>query len=78
MWNYIAEELDFHHLDAQIKEHTVAGMVGKPLTAIAAEINKCVVLCANCHRRFHAGVLEIERLSPCHVSDDLSPLEGIR
>jgi hypothetical protein len=43
--------LDFDHL--KDKEHNVSHMVrsGKTLLAISQEIEKCVVRCANCHRR---------------------------
>jgi hypothetical protein len=47
--------LDFHHRDEDFKEHKICDMVhrGFTLAKILAEIAKCDVLCANCHRRFH-------------------------
>ena len=47
--------LDFHHLDPSVKEHTVARMISNNyrLDYTLQEIEKCVVLCANCHREFH-------------------------
>ena len=41
--------LDFHHL--RDKKFEVSMMTNHSIEAIAAEIAKCVVLCANCHRR---------------------------
>jgi predicted HNH restriction endonuclease len=35
----------------------------RPWEAIAAELLKCVMLCANCHREIHAGVRQLERPS---------------
>ena len=45
--------LDFHHTDK--KETTVAQLAieERPREEIAAEIERCVLLCANCHRRRH-------------------------
>lgn len=45
--------LDFHHLGD--KESSISNMItrGMPLEKIKAEIEKCVVLCANCHRIEH-------------------------
>ena len=54
--------LDFHHL--KDKEFNIADMVSKKLSwvKIVKEMEKCVVICANCHRKLHAGLLE---LIPC-------------
>ena len=45
--------LVFHHTGE--KRATVAEMVsaGKPRKAVAEEMSRCLVLCANCHRRQH-------------------------
>lgn len=47
--------LDFHHKDPSIKEDTIARMTSNNycLTKTLEEIEKCVVLCSNCHREFH-------------------------
>jgi hypothetical protein len=47
--------LDFHHVEQDDKEMQVGRMVahGYSKTSIRAEIEKCVVLCANCHRKEH-------------------------
>ncbi|WP_222915422.1 hypothetical protein [Natrinema sp. SYSU A 869] len=46
--------LDFHHFGDK-KEATVAKLVsnGQPKDRIRTEINRCRVLCANCHRTEH-------------------------
>ena len=56
-----AECLDFHHKDPSTKDSTVADIAGKALSMkrIMREVEKCVVLCANCHRRVHAGSLTL-------------------
>ncbi len=55
--------LDFHHLDPATKFMEVATMVGVgyQISRVAAEIEKCIVLCSNCHRKVHHGLLEIEK-----------------
>lgn len=45
--------LDFHHIDPTSKSATVAAI--RTCKATFKEILKCTVLCANCHRRLHAG-----------------------
>ena len=43
--------LDFHHLDPKEKAATVSKMYGYAAETIMKEILKCVLLCANCHRK---------------------------
>lgn len=49
--------LDFHHRDSTLKEFdlSVAWQKGWSKKRIAAEIAKCDIICANCHRILHAG-----------------------
>lgn len=51
--DYVA--LDFHHLDPDQKEFNIARMRGYSFRRMQAEVAKCVCLCANCHRKLHAG-----------------------
>jgi hypothetical protein len=49
--------LDFHHIDPTTKDITIANAVRSQWTIerIKIEISKCIVLCANCHRKLHAA-----------------------
>lgn len=51
--------LDFHHLNGTEKEASVSILINRHSSRekIDAEIKKCVVVCANDHRRIHAGTL---------------------
>jgi len=54
--------LEFHHPNKD-KTTTVSNMVnqnGYALPKIVAEIEKCLVLCAVCHREHHAGTLDLK------------------
>ena len=43
--------MDFDHRDPAEKRHTISRMVGRAGTArIMAEVAKCDIVCANCHR----------------------------
>ena len=47
--------LDFHHKDPSIKDETISRLTSNRnrMEDILKEIEKCIVLCANCHREFH-------------------------
>jgi hypothetical protein len=48
--------LIFHHLDPSHKDFTIGGK-SKSWNKIQSELDKCVLLCANCHAEVHAGLL---------------------
>lgn len=54
--------LDFHHTDPDEKDRTVATTIawGWSKKRILGEIEKCEVLCANCHRKLHAELRKQE------------------
>lgn len=45
--------LDFHHKDPNEKDFAISDKPRINLNKIQEEINKCDVLCANCHREWH-------------------------
>jgi hypothetical protein len=47
--------LDFHHRNPEEKTTTIAMMIvnGYALDKVKEEIEKCDILCANCHRKLH-------------------------
>ena len=45
--------LDFHHSDPSRKDDGVVRQITKSLSSVLKELRKCVVVCANCHRKIH-------------------------
>lgn len=45
--------LDFHHLDQSIKHYNLSRMLHNSITTIQSEIDKCILICSNCHRKLH-------------------------
>ncbi len=48
--------LDFHHRDPEGKEFSVSDFLRRRQPRFAdllAELEKCILLCSNCHRREH-------------------------
>jgi hypothetical protein len=60
--------LDFHHIDKNEKDGTVARMAANASwDRLEKEIAKCIILCANCHREFHF----LENQSNLNIQDYL-------
>lgn len=55
---------DMHHIDDRTKDFNISDRRAWN-EALRLELDKCVLLCANCHREVHAGLhphlLELER-----------------
>ena len=54
--------MDLHHLDSSTKEFNLAEIARGEITGmkrIERELAKCVCVCSNCHRKIHAGLLEL-------------------
>lgn len=58
-YNRCSAALDFHHLDEDNKNF---GLSQKGMTRswekTKQELKKCILVCANCHREIHAGILQ--------------------
>ena len=55
--------LEFHHPDPSRKEFSIAAAGNRALATIQAEAAKCIVLCANCHRKEHARLRDLAGLA---------------
>lgn len=51
--------IDFHHMNPKEKEFNIskACQEYKDLDSIKREIDKCILLCANCHRKVHNKII---------------------
>ncbi len=64
-YNKCDRALSFHHIDPKTKEF---GLSDKGLTRswekTRKEIDKCILLCANCHMEFHDGITQLPVRKP--------------
>ncbi|NQU16442.1 MAG: HNH endonuclease [Candidatus Saganbacteria bacterium] len=60
-YNKFVAALEFHHLNETKKSFgiSVDGST-RSWDRIRKEIEKCILVCANCHRAIHASILKIE------------------
>lgn len=51
--------LDLHHTDPSGKDANPSSLLTYSTNTLKEEIRKCVILCSNCHRKVHAGILQL-------------------
>ena len=62
-YDKIATALEFHHINPALKEYGIASNgTCHNIHKDIAEIKKCVLVCANCHREIHEGLYTQEEL----------------
>src|SRR5271157_3000322 len=49
---------EFHHRDPEQKDFTIGGVANRSWEVIQAELDKCDLLCSNCHRIEHSNRTE--------------------
>lgn len=58
------QALDFHHVNPEEKASDFNANANRSWQITRDEIKKCILLCANCHREVHAGLIPLEGLKP--------------
>ena len=54
-YNACVEALEFHHLDSARKDFGISEQgYTRSWEKVRAELEKCILVCANCHRALHA------------------------
>lgn len=57
-YNKCASSLEFHHKNPKEKDFDISGKT-IAYNKILKELDKCILVCRNCHGEIHAGVTEI-------------------
>ena len=58
-YNRSLSALEFHHLDPSKKDFAISKYVNIEFHKIKKELDKCILLCSNCHREIHDGLIDI-------------------
>jgi hypothetical protein len=61
-YNACLHALDFHHINPKTKKFTIGKISKRKITQeIAEELDKCILVCSNCHREIHAGYIDLDK-----------------
>lgn len=59
-YNKCNEALQFHHLDPTQKDFGIsAGGFTRSWEKVKSELDKCIMVCANCHSEIHTGIVVV-------------------
>ncbi len=56
-WHGNQAALQFHHKDSKEKDFTIGNVANKSWDSLKLEMQKCILLCANCHAIEHSTKL---------------------
>lgn len=61
-YNKCNSALEFHHIDPTKKDFGLGSSRAsiKSLDFLIKEVEKCVILCSNCHREYHDGIHKVD------------------
>ncbi len=60
-YNKYVGALDFHHIDGRNKKFDLSTRgLTRSWEKIRDEISKCVLVCSNCHREIHGGLIKLQ------------------
>jgi hypothetical protein len=58
-YNKCYAAMDFHHLNPNEKDYNLSKHKNCKFEILKTELDKCVLLCSNCHRELHANLISI-------------------
>lgn len=58
-YNRSITAMEFHHLDPTQKDFGISSNSNRAWDKIKEELDKCVLICSNCHREVHEGIIKI-------------------
>ena len=63
---------DFHHIDPKTKSFGIANAsTTRSKQAYLDEAKKCIMLCANCHRKIENSLISMEDITPIAVNEEI-------
>lgn len=72
-YNKYVGALEFHHINSEEKDFGISAKgYTRSWKRVKEELDKCILVCANCHREIHGNII------PCpteRISDETAALE---
>ena len=59
----------FHHINPQNKNFTISSNLKRNWEELRKELQKTIMVCSNCHREIHAGIINNDELVSSYVDE---------
>lgn len=69
--------LELHHLNPKEKDFTLGTNTNISWNSARKEIQKCILVCANCHREIHAGLIDLDSLKSSFSEDRANEIDQL-
>lgn len=77
-YNKCMQALQFHHLDPNEKQFTISKYSNYSFERTSQEVRKCILLCSNCHKEYHSGLIDESMIQNATKFDEDIYLEVIQ
>lgn len=67
--------LEFHHKNKKDKEGELSHLGSKRISVLLKEAKKCILVCSNCHREIHAGLVDAAKIKDIICYDEVKARE---
>lgn len=68
-YNKCITALEFHHLNPKEKDFSFGSNTNRSWYDTQKELQKCILVCANCHREIHQGLINKDQLKPSFIKE---------
>ena len=68
------EALEMHHINPEEKSFSIRTNANLATEKVFEEAKKCILVCANCHREIHAGLIDSSTLSSSYNEKEASKI----
>lgn len=76
-YNKCIQALEFHHLDPKQKDFNFGTNTNRSWEATRSEIQKCILVCANCHREIHYGLIDNSLLKSSYNEERAKEIDNL-
>lgn len=71
------QALEFHHLNLEEKDFSFGSNANRSWASTRNELQKCILVCANCHREIHYGLIDNSTLTSSFDEEKAKEIDAL-